>query len=376
MRHLIIGLLFVVSTAAFGQDIRRDASGARRLRMSAGGCIGGLMCRERTLRVPLEDRPVIAIRFHAHDQIGEKAGGVLRIKIDGDVVRDDIDIPRAGETFTFEVDELQGRYLVFEAAVDDEIEISGISVKYGSVRRERRHDDLNPRGGGWRAYPGVGGCIGGDECRRNGTRITIALEDAPVLGIRFHAHDAIGQRAEGRLKVRIDGEDIDPYLDVQRAGRLHDFEVDNLHGSRLVIETATDDEVHIKDIEVLYKRDGRNDEDFRDDSRGDSREVTDEGKCIGGSQCGGNGTRIRIPIYSRPVNNIRFFARNRSGARAGAELSIRIDENVLESAVDVDQGGPTYIIDGKSIQGSYLIIEPAGDSEVEVKHIRVRFEDD
>src|SRR5215212_4798390 len=113
MRRLVFGLLFLIPTIAFGQDIRRDASGDWNLQNGGGGCIGGSTCKERRLRIPLEDRPVVAVRFRAHDQIGMKAEGVLRVKIDGNTVRDYIDIPRKGETFTIEVDELRGRYLVF-----------------------------------------------------------------------------------------------------------------------------------------------------------------------------------------------------------------------------------------------------------------------
>src|SRR5215212_604649 len=191
MRRLIVGLLLLIPTLAFGQDLRRDDRGEWNLYNSAGGCIGGSTCKERRLRVPLEDRPVVAVRFHAHDQIGAKAEGMLRVKIDGNTVRDYIDIPRRGETFTIDVDELRGRYLVLEAANDDEVEIRDIAVLYGSSRERRpdridRRDERGPRGGGgWRAYPGAAGCIGGDECRRKGDRITIPLDDAPVLGVRF-----------------------------------------------------------------------------------------------------------------------------------------------------------------------------------------------
>ena len=377
MRRLVLGLLFIVPTLAFGQDIRRDKSGDWNLFNSGGGCIGGSSCKERRLRVPLEDRPVLAVRFRAHDQVGTKAEGVLRVKIDGNTVRDYIDIPRRGETFTIEVDELRGRYLVFEPVNDDEIEISEIAVLYANGRGQRRRDERVPRGigggDGWRAYAAAAGCIGGDDCRRKGDRITVALDDRPILGVRFYAHDAIGQRADGRLRVRIDDEVIDGYIDVQRAGKRHEIEVDNLYGSRLVIETINDDEVEIKDVEVLYARGGRG---GRGGQRFGGREVTDDGACIGGSQCGGKRARIRIPIYGRAVNNIRFYARDDIGTRAGGELRIRIDDEILEYALDIPREGRTFNVDGKGLEGEYVIIEPAEDDEVEVKDIRVRFEED
>lgn len=381
MRRLFIGLLLLVPTLAFAQDLRRDKSGDWSLvSATAGGCIGGSSCKARNLRIPLEDKPVVAIRFRAHDQVGTKAEGVLRVKIDGNTVQGYIDIPRKGETFTFEVDELRGRYLIFEPVNDDEVEISEIAVLYSAGRIatgrvDRRQERRSPGRGGWRSYPEAAGCIGGDECGRNGDRITIPLDDAPVLGIRFYAHDAIGQRADGRLRVRIDDESINSYIDVQRAGKRHEFDVDNLYGTRLVIETSNDDEVEIKDIEVLYGASGRG----RGNGGGQhygGRELSHEGGCIGGSQCGGSRARIRIPIYGRPVNSIRFYARDDIGARAGGELRIRIDDEILEYALDIPREGRTFTVDGKDLEGDYLIIEPAEDDEVDIKDVRVRFGDD
>jgi hypothetical protein len=373
MRRLIIGLLFIVPTLAFGQELRsRSGDGEWTLFGKEGGCIGGSSCSERRLRVPLEDRPVIAVRFHAHDQVGAKAEGVLRVKIDGNTVRGYIDIPRRGETFTIEVEELRGRYLVFEPVNDDEIQISDIAVLYAnpSGRVDRPRGPGGPRAGGWQAYPRAAGCIGGDECGRNGDRITVALEDAPVLGVRFYAHDAIGQRADGKLTVRIDDTTLGWTIDVQRAGKRHELDVENIYGTRLVIETASDDEVEIKDVEVLYgRRTRRGGERFR-------REVTHEGGCIGGDECGGRRARIRIPIYGQVVNSIRFYARDDIGTRAGGELRIRIDDEILEYALDIPREGRTFTIDGRGFSGDYVIIEPAEDDEVDIKDVRVKFEDE
>src|SRR5256885_1222445 len=140
----------------------------------------------------------------------------------------------------------------------------------------------------WRRSP-EHGCIGGAECRRNGTRITIGLDAAPVIGVRFFAHDNIGQRADGKLTVRIDGHTIASYIDVQRNGRVHEFDVDRLRGDRLIIETANDDEVEIRDIEVLYGEERGRDRDRYDDRGRDSdrrggdrweRDLGEEGGCI------------------------------------------------------------------------------------------------
>lgn len=340
------------------------------------GCVGGSTCTDRRLRVALEDRPVISVRFRAHDQVGAKAEGVLRVKIDGTTVKGHIDIPRAGETFTVDVDELIGRYLVFEPVTNDEVEISGIEVLYGRAT-SRPRDPYRPGGGGgggsssgpgWRSYPRSAGCIGGNDCRKNGNRITIALEDQPVLGVRFFAHDNVGQRADGRLTVRIDNAAVSSYIDVLRNGKRHDIDVDSLRGSRLVIETSNDDEVEIRDIEVLYGRAAR-----RGGASGGQREVTHEGGCIGGGECGGRRARIRVPIYGRSVAQIRFYARDDIGTRASGELRIRIDDEIVQDYLDITREGRTYTFDGRGLAGDYLYFEPAEDDEVMVREIRVTF---
>lgn len=387
MRRLIIGLFLILPTLTFAQDLRRDDEWS--LAGGTGGCIGGSTCAERRLRVALEDRPVVAVRFYAHDNIGQKADGSLRVKIDGNTVRESIDIPRKGETFTVEVDELRGRYLVFEPSSNDEVQISEIAVLYGSTRGQARRDRIDRRndrdddydrpsrgsGGGWRAYPRAAACIAGNDCRRNGDRITIALEDAPVLGVRFYAHDGIGQRADGRLSVRIDDDVIDAYIDVKREGRRHEIDVESKYGTRLVIEADNDDEVDIKDIEVLYgrgsRRGGGAGGNYGGGPRG--RELTHEGACIGGNQCGGRNSRIRIPIYGRPVESLRFYARDDIGERADGSLQIRIDDEIITYSLDIKREGRTHEIDTKNIAGDYLYIEPSGNDEVEVKDIRIRF---
>lgn len=383
MRRVIIALLFItiVPVFTFGQqDIRRRTQDQQWSTLAgAGGCIGGSTCRNKRLSVPLEDKPVLAVRFKAHDQIGQKAEGVLRVKIGADTIRDHIDVPRRGEVFTIDVDERRGRVLVFESN-DDEVEISEIAVLYAredTMRRiPRDRDDRGPgrpgRSDGWRDYPRAAGCIGGNECRKNGNRITIALEDAPVLAIRFFAHDAIGTRADGKLTVRIDEEMVAWNIDVHRNGKRHELDVESLHGSKLIIQTANDDEVDIKDIEVLY---GRRERRGGGGGRGgyQPREMTHEGGCIGGDECGGRRAQIRIPLYGRPVESIRLYARDDVGTRAGGELRVRIDDEILSYAIDIPRDGKTFTIDGKQTAGDYLYLEPAENDEIVIRDVRIRF---
>ncbi|MEK6373930.1 MAG: hypothetical protein AABO58_14685 [Acidobacteriota bacterium] len=219
----------------------------------------------------------------------------------------------------------------------------------------------------WRRYS-ERGCIGGSECRQNGRRITIGLESAPVIGVRFFAHDNIGQRADGKLSVRIDGNAIASYIDVQRNGKVHEFDVDRLRGDRLVIEAANDDEVELRDIEVLYADRGYD----RDDRGG--RDSGADGGCIGGSTCGGRRARIAIPLRDRRVRSVSFHAHDNVGNRTMGELRIRIDDSVIEDNLDIERNGREYNIDGHDRRGRLLIIEPSSDDEVVIKDIRVRYD--
>jgi hypothetical protein len=381
MYRVLAFILAILPTLAFAQR-----SGQWTEYRTSGGCVGGDGCPNRRLSVPIEDKPVLAVRFRAHDQIGNTAGGVLRVKIDGNTVRGYIDIPRKGELFTIDVDELTGRQLIFEPVEKDEVEITDIAVLYsrdGTIRRRDRDRDGGVLGGvggggrgnaGWRSYPAARGCIGGDECRKNGSRITIAIEDAPVLGVRFYAHDNMGQRADGKLRVRVDDTTIGWTIDVQRNGKRHELDVESLRGSKLVIETAHDDEVEIRDVEVLYGRRGSGGGGGY--GGGVPRDLEHEGDCIGGNDCGGRNARIRIPLRGYAVESIRFYARDDIGTKAGGELRIRIDDQILRDYLDIPREGRTFTIEGKGIAGDYLFIEPAENDEVEVKDIRIKFSDE
>src|SRR6185369_8763679 len=57
---------------------------------------------------------------------------------------------------------------------------------------------------GWVSYEDEGGCIGGAKCGENGWQLRIRLEDTPITEVRFHAHDDVGDKSNGHLRVRID----------------------------------------------------------------------------------------------------------------------------------------------------------------------------
>jgi hypothetical protein len=251
-------------------------------------------------------------------------------------------------------------------------------VSFAQERRWERDRE------GWKSYERAGTCIGGSQCRQNGNRISIPLDDRPVLGIRFNAHDNVGARADGKLNVRIDDHNIASYVDVARDGKRHEFDVDHITGSKLVISTANDDEVVISDIAVLYgreegRRDGRDDHDDRGgygrgrDRYGAEREISHGGGCIGGSECGGSRNKIRIALHGGAVSSVRFYAHDNVGAKAGGELRVRVDNEVLRDYIDIPRDGRTFTIDGHHVAGDWLIIETASNDEVVVKDIHVTY---
>jgi hypothetical protein len=73
--------------------------------------------------------------------------------------------------------------------------------------------------GTWERYDEEGGCIGGSRCGDQGDAIRVPLEDAPVWGVRFLAHDNVGPRTRGHLRVRIDRRTLARDIDVPKRGR-------------------------------------------------------------------------------------------------------------------------------------------------------------
>ncbi|HEX9945195.1 MAG TPA: hypothetical protein VGG03_24555 [Thermoanaerobaculia bacterium] len=212
-----------------------------------GGCIGGSRCGDQgdAIRIPLEDAPVQGVRFRAHDDVGETSDGRLRVRIDAAAVASDLDVAKGGDLYELPVNGLRGRFLIIETRTDDEVVVEDIEVRYNGLRRPRQRRE-------WRAYPEEAGCIGGERCRDQGRAIRIPLEDARVYGVRFHAHDNVGPRTRGHLRVRIDSRSIAQDIDVPRAGESYNLLLSGLRGRFLVFEALTSEEVVVEDIEVQY----------------------------------------------------------------------------------------------------------------------------
>ncbi len=242
---LALGLILLsVPVRAAGQPGPQDGW---ELYEEEGGCIGGSRCGDQgdAIRIPLEDAAVLGVRFHAHDDVGESRGGRLRVRIDGFTVTPDLAVAQGGDTYELPVPRRKGRSLVIETRSDEEVVVEDIEIRYEALQapRERRE---------WRAYPDQSSCIGGDRCRDEGTSLRIPLEEAPVWAVRFHAHDNVGGRTRGHLRVRIDHRTLAHDIDVPRDGQIYNLQVDGVRGRTLILEVITQDEVVVEDVEVQY----------------------------------------------------------------------------------------------------------------------------
>ncbi|MFA6954726.1 MAG: hypothetical protein WC538_02505 [Thermoanaerobaculia bacterium] len=379
VRRTLAALILVLPTLAFAQGEKRYPD--------AEGCIGGERCgADESIRIVLEKRPVVSIRFFADDDIGNSANGKLRIRIDQKIIERELDIPRDGQRFSLDVDRVAGSYLYIEPASADEVNVTDVEVIYGSATS-------GPSSGGgpsgsmggvssgssgtnqWVDYSKYDACIGGEECSKG--KIRIPLDGRPITGIRFNAHDDVGSRSGGKFELRVDGQVIATNVDVKRSGKLHEFQVANIAGRELRIEPLAKDEIVVEKLEIRFG--GRGQVIDRTPVWGGSGgtgisaapQVT--GGCIGGKECGGRTSAIRIPLEERPLSTLRFFAHDDVGDRSGGKLRIRIDDQVLEPSLDVLKSGREYTISVRSLRGRELVFEPAADDEVKLDRIEVTY---
>lgn len=376
-RHFVFSvLMFLLATALPAVERekvqpQKTVDGGWIAYRDADHCFGGEKCggKSEDLRVRLERRQVYGIRFRAHDDIGSSKKGKLRVRIDSTVIRDDVDILSSGSQFEFAVEGLRGDLLIFEARRNDEIEVSQVEVLYG---REGGRDD-GPRRPpkatpGWKSYEDAGACIGGERCSRNGTRIVVNLDRKPVRGVRFWAHDDIGSKSGGKLDIRLDGEVLASYVDVERRGGSFEYEVDGIVAERLTIEAVTRDEVEVSEIEVLYG--GKS---TTNDPTCKGRCEGSQGGCIGGDRCGGSTARVRVHLENRPVQSVSFYGHDDVGSKHGGKARVRIDDQVLVQSLDILKDGDTYVIDALGFRGDYLYIEAATADEIIVTDVKVRY---
>ncbi len=221
--------------------------------------------------------------------------------------------------------------------------------------------------GGWELYEEEGGCIGGSRCGDQGDAIRIPLEDATVLGVRFHAHDDVGESRGGRLRIRIDGFTVAGDLAVAAGGDTYELPVPHRRGRSLVIETRTDEEVVVEDIEIRYgglqaPRERR-----------EWRAYPDQASCIGGDRCRDEGDDIRIPLEDAPVWGVRFHAQDNIGERTKGHLRVRIDHRTLARDIDVPRDGQIYNLQVDGVRGQYLILEAIAQDEVVVEDVEVQY---
>jgi hypothetical protein len=225
----------------------------------------------------------------------------------------------------------------------------------------------NDRAPEWELYEEEGGCIGGSRCGDQGESIQIPLENAPVDGVRFHAHDDVGGTRDGRLRVRIDAATVAPDFDVANEEQLYEFPVQGRRGRVLVIETRADDEVVVEDVEIRYRglqkpREQR-----------EWRAYAEESGCIGGERCRDQGSMIRIKLEDAPVYAVRFHAHDQVGPHTRGHLAVRIDRRTLARDIDVPRVGQVYNLMVEGVRGRYLVFEALTTEEVVVEDIEVQY---
>jgi len=375
VRRTLAALILVLPTLAFAQSEKRYPD--------AEGCIGGERCgADQSIRIALEKRPVVSIRFDADDDIGSSANGKLRVRIDQKVIERALDIPREGQRFTLDVDRVAGSYLYIEPASSDEVNVTDVEVIYGSATSGGSSGGsmggVSSGASGadkWIDYSKYDACIGGEECSKG--KIRVPLDGRPISGIRFNAHDDVGSRSGGKFELRVDGQVIATNVDVKRSGKLHEFTVNGIAGRELRIEPLTKDEIVVEKLEIRFGSRGqvvpRTPDRGGSSGTGVSAAPRVTGGCIGGKECGGRTSAIRIPLEERPLSTLRFFASDDVGDRSGGKLRIRIDDDVLEPSLDILKSGREYTIDVRGLRGRELAFEPAADDEVKLERIEVTY---
>lgn len=103
----------------------------------ASGCYGGELCavNGRGAVVRLAPRPVAAVRFYAHDDVGETHRGRLRVRLDHHLLARELEIPRRGAVFELDAVGLSGHDLHIELLGDDEVVVEDPEVRYAPPGR-------------------------------------------------------------------------------------------------------------------------------------------------------------------------------------------------------------------------------------------------
>lgn len=415
-RELGIGIVFVwlAGSAALATDWRSLESAER--------CVGGERCgRFSALRFELEARPVEALRFEAHDDIGSSFEGRVRIRIDGQVIVEALPVDREARPFRIGASALVGRILILEPASDDEVVIRSIEVGYadrahegqrreGDAWRERtphsssegweqslgderpihepRRTDLDLRGWGQEggesrlAFLEEVGCLGGMHCRSSS--ITVRFRrNVPVGEIRFFAHDNLGQTTRGRLRVLLDGKILADDLDIPAAGRTFTLSGGGRIASRLTFEPVSNDEILVKDLVVEAAQDrnsGPVGEPYRELARTVEAELPTGTWCLGGDACGRRWS-LEIPLGAG-VSALRFFASADIG-RGFGRLKLVAGRGDLLSEWTIDRRGDFFEVEVPEGIGVLYMEVVEGDvmiEEVELRYAggweRFRGEDD
>jgi hypothetical protein len=98
----------------------------------ASGCYGGELCggNGSATVVRLAPRPVAAVRFYAHDEVGATHRGRLRVRLDHHLLARELEISRRGAVIELDAVGLSGRDLHIEVLGDEEVVVEDLEVRY------------------------------------------------------------------------------------------------------------------------------------------------------------------------------------------------------------------------------------------------------
>lgn len=98
----------------------------------ASGCYGGELCQGngQGATVRLAPLPVAAIRFYAHDDVGETRGGRLRVRLDHHLLARELEISNEGGVLVLDGVGLSGREIRVEVLGNEEVVVEDLEVRY------------------------------------------------------------------------------------------------------------------------------------------------------------------------------------------------------------------------------------------------------
>lgn len=259
-----LAVLAALSLSSAIASADHNVSGIRQV-FGQPDCIGGQQCgvgKQYRLTLP-EEGLVQYVRFQAHDNIGDKAVGALRVSVvdyqtgRNVVIGDYIDIKKTGTDLTLQANNIRSREVILEAVrgngqTPDEVQIQAVEV------------GMLPR---FVTATYAGGCFGGQGCGV-GRELSIELANrSSVTEIAVTADDNIGDKQVGKMDTLVELangqlEVLAINQDVKKTGSTFRYNLGGRQANRLILRHTRpdsfngikqEDEIEVTNIEVRYQ---------------------------------------------------------------------------------------------------------------------------